>query len=143
MPRPERFAELLGRPLTEMRIEDGGGNMTIAHLPEFNRVDPRAEMVPFDVAGEITNPTPRTSPTFVAVAVNGTIRAVTRTWSSEPNKWLATPPLDVWREGANDLQVFVVDAGCVALSSAEPVWCARLCSRKSREQEVASSPVPL
>ncbi len=44
------------------------------------------------------------------MAVNGVVRAVTRTWSSAPHQWLATPPLDAWREGPNDVKVFIVDA---------------------------------
>ena len=33
----------------------------------------------------------------MAVGVNGVVRAVTRTWESEPDRWLATPPLDAWK----------------------------------------------
>ena len=54
-------------------------------------------------------PSPERQPSFVAVAVNGTVRAVTRTWSAEPERFLATPPLDAWRNGRNDLQVFLVE----------------------------------
>jgi hypothetical protein len=43
------------------------------------------------------------------VAVNGTIRAVTATWPSDPGRFLATPPLDVWLDGANTIDVFVVE----------------------------------
>jgi hypothetical protein len=48
-------------------------------------------------------------PTYLAVATNGTIRVVTQAWSSQPTRWLATPPLDAWRDGANRLEIFVVD----------------------------------
>jgi hypothetical protein len=43
------------------------------------------------------------------VAVNGTVQAVTRTWDSNPSGWLSTPPPSAWQNGANHLQVFVLD----------------------------------
>lgn len=62
------------------------------------------------VGGRLAPAKPDGSPTFVAVAVNGTVRAVTRTWSTEPRRWLATPPLDAWHDGRNEVEVFVVEA---------------------------------
>jgi len=112
VPRPPRYADLLGRPVPELNVVDGEPvTVVIDYLPEF--LDWRAEpgAVPFDVAGRIAGRSSRRGapPVYLAVAVNGTVRAVTRTWIDQPDAWLATPPLTAWREGANDLQVFLVD----------------------------------
>jgi hypothetical protein len=73
-------------------------------------VDPRADLVPFDVAGEVKTAARSVEPIYIALAVNGTVRAVTRTWRTEPTRWLATPPLDAWREGSNDVEAFALDS---------------------------------
>jgi hypothetical protein len=109
VPRPDRFVELVGKPLTELRIAEDGGNVTVKSLSAFQQIVHAPDAVPFDVAGEISQPKSGADATYVAVSVNGVVRAVTRTWSSEPRRWLATPPLDAWREGPNDLKVFIVD----------------------------------
>jgi hypothetical protein len=71
--------------------------------------DRNAEAVDI-VSGRPARAKPDGSPTFVTVAVNGTVRAVTRTWSAEPCGRLATPPLDAWHDGRNEVEVFVVEA---------------------------------
>lgn len=124
VPRPPRFTDLVGRPLEEVRVENGGGRIEVERAAAFTQMNLRGDPVPFDVAGRIDPPAPRGKPVFIAVAVNGIIRAVTRTWDSEPGRWLATPPLDAWRNGANELEVFVVeeDARGVVLRKPSGRW---------------------
>lgn len=110
VPRPSRFGELVGRPLAGLRVTDGGGRVEVDALSEFEHMDIRAAAVPFDMAGRLLPPDATNEPTYVAVAIDGTVRAVTHTWSSEPGRWLATPPLDTWRDGRNRVEVFVVRA---------------------------------
>jgi len=110
VPQLARFGDLVGRPLAALRVQDGGGKVEVDHFEAFGQVDTRADPVVFDVGGRLAQARPDGSPTYLAVAVNGTVRAVTRTWSSEPRGWLATPPLDAWRDGHNEVEVFVVDA---------------------------------
>ena len=76
---------------------------------------PDADAVPFDVSGDLRGRRKGADPAYVAVAINGVIRAVTRTWASKSG-WLATPPLDAWRRGGNSLEVFLIDE-----SDAQPV----------------------
>jgi hypothetical protein len=109
VPRPPRFGELVGRPLAELRVVDGGATVEVDFLDAFANVDTGADPVVFDVGGRLGEANPDGSPTYVAVAVNGTVRAVTRTWATEPRGWLATPSLDAWHDGRNDVQVFVVE----------------------------------
>lgn len=109
LPKPPRFAELVGRRLEDLAIVGGGGAAEIEFLSEFREVPPGGESVPFDVSGRLGGVTGRGRPTYLAVAVNGVVRAVTHTWMREPEGWLATPPLDAWRPQGNELRVFVVE----------------------------------
>ena len=100
------FDELLGQPLAALRVVEGGGPVEIASAWDYENVDLAAPAVVFDVAGRFASPRPDT---FVAVAVNGVVEAVTRTWESNARGWLATPRLDAWRQGRNAIEVFVID----------------------------------
>ena len=110
VPRPPRFADLIGRPLSDLAVGEGGGTAVGDYLSEFKTMQTASDPVPFDVAGTLEGRGGRGgSPAYLAIAVNGTIRAVTRTWLHQPRAWLGTPPLSAWRNGENDLQVLVVD----------------------------------
>jgi len=74
-----------------------------------SRIDLDAGSIPFEVAGQLDPGSPTDRLPFVAVSVNGTIRAVTRAWQTAPEEWVATPPLDAWRNGANSVDVLRVD----------------------------------
>ena len=113
-PRLAPFDRLVGRPLTELPIVDGGGPVELTHAWAFDDVDPEAEAIAFDVGGRFASPRPDT---IVGVAINGALSAVTRTWQSNPRGWLATPAVDVWRPGRNVVEVFVIepDRGSVRL----------------------------
>lgn len=105
VPRPARFSGLVGRRVAELTVRGGGGHVTIDRLSAFESFRPGRTSVPFDVAGRLAA---GGGVTWVAVAVNGTIRAVSRTWDAEPARWLATPPLDAWNRGRNQVEVFLV-----------------------------------
>jgi hypothetical protein len=109
VPRPPRFADLVGRSVSDLATSSGGGSVTIASRDRFDRFERLAADVPFDVAGTLERAAGEVGPVFLAVAVNGVVRAVTQPWLSEPTRWLATPPLEAWREGANAIEVFVVE----------------------------------
>ena len=110
VPRPGRFGELVGRSLDTFAVVPTRTRVDLRQRHAFERMDPRRAEVPFDIAGLLTpRSQPAREPVYVAVAVNGTIRTVTRTWETQPEGFLATPPLDVWREGHNDVDLFIVD----------------------------------
>ena len=111
-PRLGPLDPLLGRPVSALRVVPGGGAVEIAHAWEFDHVDPDATAAVFDVSGRFGSPKPDT---FVAVAVNGTVEAVTRTWESNARGWLATPRLEVWKPGRNAIEVFVVEHDAAGL----------------------------
>ena len=105
-PRVPAFDDLVGRALNDVRVVEGGGTVEILHAWSYDDVDPADSAAVFDVAGRFAAPRPDT---FLAVAVNGTIEAVTRTWEANPRGWMATPRPDAWKAGRNAIDVFVVD----------------------------------
>lgn len=105
-PRIPGLDDLLGRHLAEVRVVQGGGRGELLHPRAFDEVDPGAENLVFDVSGRFDTPRPAA---LVAVAINGVIRATTRTWESNPVGWLATPPFGSWRAGRNEVEVFLVE----------------------------------
>ncbi|RPJ77417.1 MAG: hypothetical protein EHM24_00125 [Acidobacteria bacterium] len=107
VPRPPQFAGLIGRPVAGLRCSGAGPAVAIDSLAKFLDYRPTPDESPFDVAGRFVGGQGG-GVRYVALAVNGTIRAVTRTWESDPERWLATPPLDAWRTGRNDVEVFLV-----------------------------------
>jgi hypothetical protein len=109
VPRPPRFGELVGHPVDQLRVAEGGGDVEVESVSLFTHVNLKSDAVPFDVAGRLQRQPSGKTPAYVAVAVNGTIQAVTRTWANDPRKWLATPPLDAWHDGRNNVAIFVVE----------------------------------
>jgi hypothetical protein len=107
IPRPPRFGELVGHPVTDYRIVASPQIADLRHVSKYAQFDPDADSVPFDVSGDLRGRRKEDGPAYVAVAINGVIRAVTRTWASKSG-WLATPPLDAWRRGGNELEVFLI-----------------------------------
>ena len=89
-----------------MRVVNDGPPAEVTDAREFEHVDLRSPAVVFDVSGRFASPRPET---LLAVAVNGVIEAVTRTWESNPRGWSATPGFEVWRQGRNDIGVFVIE----------------------------------
>jgi hypothetical protein len=117
-PMAPRYDRLIGQPVSELSVADGGGAVTLAHPAAFDDVDPAATAIVFDVGGQFAVPHPGE---FVVVAVNGVVEAVTQTWESEPRGWVATPRFDAWKRGRNVVDVFVVsrdDDGDVVLRRA-------------------------
>ena len=111
VPRPPRFAELVGRRLEELAISaSGGGMVDVDFLSEFRNIPADGAEVPFDFGGRLPEGAERGAPTYLAVAVNGVVAAVTHTWNRQLDGWLATPPLDAWRPRDNDVQVFRIEA---------------------------------
>ena len=116
VPRPPRFGELIGRPVDDLPLVESALVGDLRYAWRYRAFDPAADAVPLDVSGELRGPPPGSGPTYLAVAINGVVEAVTRTWTSRSG-WLATLPLDVWRPGENSVEVFAIAerAGGVAL----------------------------
>jgi sulfatase-like protein len=108
-PQPDRFGALVGRPVRELRVSAGGGRVEVDYLARFENFDAASDETPFDLGGRFDTARAKRGVTYVAVAVNGVVQAVTRTWDSNPSGWLATPDVSAWRQGRNEVQVFVIE----------------------------------
>lgn len=110
--------ELLGKKLSDMQLGPACKvNLQVSlqnsHLPEG-----AAGQVPGFFAGKATPENPQDYPVTLALVVNGTIEAVTRTYDfratpeedrdGSRNWWEALVPETVFRTGDNDIEYFVV-----------------------------------
>jgi hypothetical protein len=80
------------------------------HPSLYERVNPQSPLVPAEITGSVRTSAGTGAELDLAVAVNGTIRAVTRTYSLEAGSWGwgAIVPEASFRPGKNDVEVFVV-----------------------------------
>ncbi len=106
-------AELIGQPVDagavalEEEIE-----LDLDNAGLFTNVDPTSGFVPALVTGRVRQASGRTSEVHVAVAVNATVRAVTRPWSFDVGgvrgRWAAVIDPTAFRPGRNRIDVFTV-----------------------------------
>ena len=117
---------LVGRPVDEVA---GGGEtlvkITIDRPESFTNVDLQSDFIPARITGHVTPPTLGNRPISLAVAVNGTIQAVTQPWSvpiqGRQGVWSAIVPETAFQTGRNKVEVFVVSevAGRFTLARAK------------------------
>lgn len=108
--------ELIGRPLSGFVIHagrPGSPSWRIEGENFYRGVNLEAHFLPANVTGELETPSPGRGYRF-AVALNGTVRAVTQTSALEDNhqSFEALIPWWSFEQGANDLEVFgILEAG--------------------------------
>ena len=107
------YAEFVGRPISA--VGDPGAapvQITLDRPDSFTTVDLEADFIPAHITGAVTPARLDGQPISLAVAVNGTIRAVTRPWSvpvdGRPGSWSAVVPESAFQTGRNRVEVFVV-----------------------------------
>ncbi len=114
---PPGYADLLGTPVEDFEVEPAG--RFAVRIPDgeaFRDVDLDAAEIPVVVRGQLRRRAGQRDPgDVVAVAVNGTISAVTETYALEDRDGIffvaMTNPAHLV-DGANDIQVFLVtDSG--------------------------------
>jgi hypothetical protein len=106
--------ELLGRRVAELPVSSGGGpTVKLVGPDEYGRVDLRGPTVPLHVVGHVRGPGSGT-PLDVAIAVNGRIVAVSRTFklaTRDDELVAAMTPESAYRQGRNRVEVFAVSGG--------------------------------
>lgn len=105
------YAGLLGRPVASLgRLAPTGIHATIDQPGRFTAVDPDAPIVPCAVAGQLLPADETTEGQAVAIAVNGTIRALTRASGAgaDRGRFLAYLPERALAAGANTVEVLLV-----------------------------------
>jgi hypothetical protein len=105
-----RYAKLIGRaaPMRDLELGDAGPRYSVrlADRDSYDTVDPMSGFVPAQVTGEITGGAGRLD---LAVAVGGTIRAVTRTLAERSSRFSAMVPADSFQRGRNDIRIYVIE----------------------------------
>ena len=127
---PELFARgphraLIGRTSSELPAGEAVGvEVTLDHADTFTEVDAGSGFVPAHITGGVTGVGTDHPPVSLAVAVNGTIEAVTEPWKvpigGQEGSWSAIVPETAFRIGKNTVEVFLITetAGKVRLSRA-------------------------
>lgn len=79
----------------------------------YERVDPEARFVPAHITGRLHMSGRKDSPLNLAIAVNGTVSAVTRTFDNKRGeaKFSVIVPESSFHKGKNEVEVFVVSEG--------------------------------
>ncbi len=122
--------ELIGQPVANLPTDDRPPvEIDIDRPDTIYRSDPEA-LVPCYFEGRVVATGGFEPPVPIAVAVNGTIRAVTRTYQLDGirDRWSAMVPEWALREGGNDVQFF-------AVSGEAPDWRLTRCVVKPRLQD--------
>jgi hypothetical protein len=105
--------ELVGRRLDELAVETapgGRGQWTFTPIGPGSGDPFDGARLPSYLGGRLQPEPPRRLPVDLALAVNGTVRAVTRTYriAGLEESWTAMIPESAIRPGRNDLRLFVV-----------------------------------
>jgi hypothetical protein len=107
-PRPE----LLGKAVGQLSVSNRQPvEIELLRSGTFYSSDPEA-VVPCYFEGRVLSVADSGQPVSIAVAVNGTIRAVTRTYQIDGirDRWAAMVPETAFHEGENDVQYFTVES---------------------------------
>ncbi|MGE5192915.1 MAG: sulfatase-like hydrolase/transferase [Deltaproteobacteria bacterium] len=102
--------QLVGRSVENLTIDDREPvEIDLVRSDTFYSPDPQT-LVPCYFEGNVSAPARFEAPIPIAVAVNGTIRAVTRTYQLDGvrDRWSAMVPEWALREGINDVQFFTI-----------------------------------
>jgi hypothetical protein len=106
---PGRSDVLVGRPLEELAIASGGDAIAYVKTPQrFRSVTPDADPFPALLHGRVR--ATEGGPVEIAVAVNGRIAAVTRSFlDREVTRFYCVLPPSAFDEPPNRLELFVVE----------------------------------
>ena len=100
---------LVGQRIQDMPMsEDAQFAITIDQLKHFAQIDPEAPFLPTHITGTLHSEEFR----FIALALNGTVRAITQPWSftvkGRYGRWSALLDPQFFRSGKNTLEAFGV-----------------------------------
>ena len=107
------YSDLVGRRLADVAV---GGDAEVKlglYQPElFARVQPNSDFIPAHIAGYVRSGWDTEAPLNLAVAINGTIRATTRTYTfpraGKRKRWSAVVEEGSFNAGQNEVEVFVI-----------------------------------
>ena len=108
-----RYDKLIGQAADPLRIARPADiEVVVDALPLLQDVDPDADFVPAHITGAVVDLPDGAPPPALAIAVNGTVAAVTRPYSfpvvGRRSAWEAIIPPSSYAAGPNTLEVFEV-----------------------------------
>jgi len=113
IPRDSPHHDLLGRPVDELRVSNASEDVEFAldvH-GDFSNVVPNGRFLPAQLAGR-ARWRGRDGPAVVAIAIDGVVRATTRTYRfldrGIDHTWSLVLPPDALHSGENEVEIFVV-----------------------------------
>jgi hypothetical protein len=111
LPRLDGLEALVGRSIDTLVVNPprSGLSVHVDRVFALRRVRLKGPTLPVQIVGQLDAATRVTGqPVRLAVVLNGTIAATTRTWAGQAG-WMAMLPPDRLREGENKLEVFLID----------------------------------
>jgi hypothetical protein len=113
-PLMEPARHLRGRLVADLRVEeDPEIRIAVDEDEVLAGANPAADTVPAVVSGRVRGTIGRSQGLVVAVAVNGRIAATTATYQDveglADGQWMALVPPTMYREGFNDVRIYVVE----------------------------------
>lgn len=109
--RVGKYGQLVEKNVAEMNLTDqDSSRIQLEQSPFFNSVDLQSDFLPALIQGQIQPPRKESSrPRYLAVALNGKVRAVTESiWIEGKELFSALVPEWSFRNGANDVRVFMI-----------------------------------
>ncbi len=144
VPTPEgRYGELIGRAVDPLRaMQPASVEVVVDTLPLLRNVDPDADFIPAHITGAVISKPEGAPAPVLAVAVNGTVAAVTRPYRfpvmGRTAAWEAIVHPGSFLPGANALEVLEVQEGggdgTVALAAAHGALAANRWPNLVREE---------
>jgi hypothetical protein len=113
LPATTPFPELIGRTVESLDVAQGGDlHATVDDVGRLANVDLRAPVLPAQLTGRVLDEKGRAAQAVLAIALNGTIAAMTRTHGflrgDLSGTWTALVNPERLRTGRNDVEVLVV-----------------------------------
>ncbi len=109
---PPGQADLLGVPIDTLDIEPGEGTTaTIENAGAYRDVDLDGPSLPAWIRGTVIAEEPLVGDYVIAVSVNGSVAAVTRTYVNDDGaiEYGALIPPAAFRDGANDIELILIE----------------------------------
>jgi hypothetical protein len=103
--------ELVGLPVDKQRVLGTSRvSVELEDADAWTHVMPEQDYVPANLRGVVHLPDATSNPVSLAVAINGTIQAVSRSYGREGDlaRWSAIVPAAAFRDGRNSVALYVV-----------------------------------
>ena len=109
-----QYPALIGKPIKTFVVgQDRHSVISIDQPERFTHVDLNTTFIPAYISGQFYSGATAAKPTpTLAVAINGTIQAVSQPWSplaeKDRGRWSALVPEEAFQQGHNDVEVFEI-----------------------------------